>query len=186
MTCWESTLGPIMNRCTASLHGRGLHATSQCRASIRPILYCTQRIQLMVAHILVHGVLKCLAQIKTAYRQQAKELHPDLNPSAGAAQHARFVEVSEAYQVARILPVTFATRSIGLMHSLASARLEFAALFKLLLGHPHMQSTTGMHATFLAQRDHGSTLMMGKAVHSGRRMLWFCVPVSTAEGSHQR
>src|SRR5260221_14710954 len=37
------------------------------------------------------------AEIKTAYRRLARQHHPDIDKSAGAAE--RFKEVSEAYQV---------------------------------------------------------------------------------------
>lgn len=112
-----------------------------------PAPYCTQRIRLKTAHILVHDVLKCLVQIKMAYREQAKELHPDLNPSAGAAQHARFAEVSEAYQV-RTHSAYDICDEVNCFDTftLASARLVFAALFELSLGHPQLHGMTGMHA----------------------------------------
>ena len=37
--------------------------------------------------------------IKKAFRQRAKDLHPDANPAGGPELHKEFLEVSEAYEV---------------------------------------------------------------------------------------
>lgn len=39
------------------------------------------------------------AEVKTAFRARAKELHPDSSPENKASQHSRFVELAEAYDV---------------------------------------------------------------------------------------
>jgi Flp pilus assembly protein TadD len=39
-----------------------------------------------------------LEEVKSAYRQQARQLHPDLNPHAADA-HQRFISLNQAYQI---------------------------------------------------------------------------------------
>ena len=42
------------------------------------------------------------AEIKKAFRERAKELHPDRNPESGREQREQFAELAEAYEVRRI------------------------------------------------------------------------------------
>lgn len=39
------------------------------------------------------------AEIKKAFRERAKELHPDRNPESGKEQREQFAELAEAYEV---------------------------------------------------------------------------------------
>ena len=39
------------------------------------------------------------AEIKKAFRERAKELHPDRNPESGREQREQFAELAEAYEV---------------------------------------------------------------------------------------
>ncbi|MDB9313040.1 J domain-containing protein [Spirulina sp. CS-785/01] len=40
-----------------------------------------------------------LGQVKASYRQLARQYHPDVNPQKGGPGEAKFIEITEAYQV---------------------------------------------------------------------------------------
>ena len=48
------------------------------------------------------------AEIKEAFRERAKELHPDRNPESGREQREQFAELAEAYEVRPLPANTYA------------------------------------------------------------------------------
>lgn len=63
--------------------------------------------------------------IKKAFRERAKELHPDKNPSGGKELRQQFAELAEAYEVRRLraVPSTHACRRACVTCSLTIASL---------------------------------------------------------------
>lgn len=96
------------------LHGEVAHSTAPAvftyeRRSVSEPYCCTRPCMGEVNNMNIDLLApqqshSAFVQIKTAYRQRAKELHPDLNPGANAADHARFADVTEAYQVPPCTP----------------------------------------------------------------------------------
>ena len=145
MTCWELTLGPTMNRCVASLRGRGLHACSQCKA-FPSACYCTAHSKSNrwwhASLFMMFSDVWCRSKRLTDSRPKSFTL------TSIQAQALRSMPASskspKRIRFARIMLGAFAKRPFVLMHLLASSPIVFAALFKLLHRFPHMHSTTGM------------------------------------------